>query len=361
MISLPRPLLSLVLLTAWTAATAQSPPTTLPAVTVTRAGDAGVVPVLRYTGTVTAERDAALSPRVAGLVSAVRVEDGDAVKRGAVLLELDATLAKLSLDQSRAALEEARVRLKDQVRLRDDAAALVAANNIAKTQALTLAAEADMAAAAVRRLEAEAARQAEVVARHKLVAPFDGVVRRRIAEVGEWVDSSAPVIELVTLSPVRLDVQVPQERYPVVKPGQAVTVELDAFPGETFAGKVRARVPASDPASRTFLVRVVLEGTGGRVIPGMSGALGLRLPATGGVTVPRDAVIRGSDGANRVWTVTPGETAGTGKATARVVTLGTAQDGRVAIRTGLAAGALVVVRGNENLREGQAVRIVRED
>jgi multidrug efflux system membrane fusion protein len=62
-----------------------------------------------------------------------------------------------------------------------------------------------------------------------------------------------------------------------------------------------------------------------------------------------------------VWTVVPGGTPGTGKATARVVTLGTAQDGRVAIRTGLSAGALVVVRGNENLREGQDVRIVRED
>ncbi len=333
----------------------------LPAVTVTRAGAAGLAPVLRYTGTVTAERDAALSPRVAGLVAAVLAEDGDAVKRGTVLLELDATLAQLTLAQARAALQEARARLAEQERLRDDAAALAAASNIAQTQALTLAAEADIAAATVVRLEAEAARAAEIVARHRLVAPFDGIVRRRLVEVGEWVDTSAPVLELVTLGPVRFDVQVPQERYPAIAVNQQVAVELDALPGVRFAGTVRARVPASDPASRTFLVRVVLEGTDGRVIPGMSGQASFRLPATTGVTVPRDAVLRGTDGALRVWTVVADDEANTGKASARIVTTGAAQDGRVEIRSGLDAGALVVVRGNEGLREGQAVRILPGD
>lgn len=351
-------LLAIALLAPWPAG-AQSPPGgALPAVTVTRAASAGVAPVLRYTGTVTAERDAALSPRVAGLVAAVRVEDGDAVRRGAVLLELDDTLARLALEQSRAALREAEALRRDRERLRDDAAALVAANNIAKTQALTLAAEADVAAASVARLEAEVAREAELVARHRLVAPFDGVVRRRLAEVGEWVDTSVPVVELVTLAPARLDVYVPQERYAAIAPGQAATVELDALPGAAFPGTVRARVPASDPASRTFLVRVVLGGADGRVIPGMSGQASFRLPASAGVTVPRDAVLRGTDGSNRVWTVVPEGAGDTGKATARVVTLGAAQDGRVEIRAGVAAGALVVVRGNEGLREGQGVRIL---
>lgn len=332
----------------------------LPAVTAVRAGTSGVARTLRFTGTVTAERDAALSARVSGLVAAVRVDAGDRVKRGALLLELDPALAELSLAQARAALGEAEARRAEQARLRDDAAALVASSNISRTQALAATAEANIAAAVVARLEAEVRREAELVARHRLVAPFDGVVRRRLVEVGEWVDTSTPVVELVSVAPVRLDVQVPQESFGAIPAAGPVSVELDAVPGARFDGRVIARVPASDPTSRTFLVRVGIDGADGRVIPGMSGQAAFRLPAAAGiVTVPQDAVIRGSDGTTRVWLVAPaGSGTGTGRVSARVVRLGRSQDGRVEVREGLPADSLVVVRGNEGLREGQDVRLL---
>lgn len=330
----------------------------LPAVTAVRAGAAGVARSLRYTGTVTAERDAALSARQAGLVAAVRVDAGDRVRRGDLLLQLDPVLAELDLARARASLEEARTRRTEQARLRDDAAALAATSNISRTQARTAAAEADIAAAAVTRLEAEVRRAAELVARHRLEAPFDGVVRRRLVDVGEWVQTGTPAVELVSVAPLRLDVQVPQERYALIRPGQAVTVELDALRGTTFPGKVLARVAASNAATRTFLVRVLIEKPGERVIPGMSGQVELRLPAgEAAVTVPEDAVVRGADGVTRVWLVTPGA-AGTGRVSARVVALGPAQDGRVEVQGGVPAGSLVVVRGNETLREGQDVRLL---
>ena len=163
-----------------------------------------------------------------------------------------------------------------------------------------------------------------------LLAPFDGVVRRRLVEVGEWVETGTPVIELVTVSPVRLDVQVPQERFAAITPDQAVTVQLDALPGQSFPARVAARVPASDPASRTFLVRMLIDSSPGAVIPGMSGQAVFRLPPTSGtVTVPRDAIVRGRDGAARLWLV-DGADGGRGSAVyARVVTLGRVQDGQV--------------------------------
>ncbi|MBL8199718.1 MAG: efflux RND transporter periplasmic adaptor subunit [Chromatiales bacterium] len=356
--------LGILLLAAATAggqsASRSGAPPDLPAVTAVRAGSAGVAQQLRFTGTVTAERDAALSARVSGLVAAVRVDAGDRVKRGAALLDLDPALAELSLAQSRGALGEAKARRAEQERLRDDAAALVASSNIARTQALAAAAEANIAAAVVARLEAEVSREAELVARHRLVAPFDGVVRRRLVDVGEWVDTSTPVLELVSLAPVRLDVQVPQENFGAISADQPVSVQLDALPGDSFNGRVIARVPASDLASRTFLVRVVIDGADGRVIPGMSGQAAFRLPAAAGTaTVPQDAVIRGSDGSTRLWTVTTsGSDPGTGRVSARVVKLGRSGEGRVEVREGLPAGSLVVVRGNEGLREGQDVRLL---
>lgn len=326
-------------------------------VTVTQSTASGVAEELRYTGTITAEREAALSPRVSGLVSAVRADVGDHVKKGDLLLELDDSLARLALNQAKAALEEAEIRREEQERVRDDAQSLVETSTIARTQARAAAAEAAMAGAAASRLSAELARQQELVARHRLLAPFDGVVRRRMAEVGEWVDNATPVLELVTMQPVRLDIQVPQERYDAVRSGQAVRVRLDALPGLEFAGKVIARVPASDPASRTVLVRARLDDPEGRIIPGMSGLAHFDLPArAGAVTVPRDAVIRGSDGLTRVWVVDTVD--GIGRAGARRVTLGRTQAGRVEILDGLEAGRSVVVQGNENLREGQEVRVV---
>lgn len=326
-------------------------------VTVARSTASGVSGELRYTGTVTAEHEAALSPRVAGLVSAVRVDAGDAVAKGDVLLELDDALARLDLERAKAALEEAEIRREEQERVRDDAQSLVATSTIARTQARAAAAEADIAGAAVGRLAAELARQREIVARHRLLAPFDGVIRRRLAEVGEWVDSATPVLELVTVRPVRLDVQVPQERYDAVRLGQSVRVRLDALPATEFSAEVIARVPATDPASRTVLVRARLDDPQGRVIPGMSGTAFFALPArSGAVTVPRDAVVRGSDGLTRVWVVDAVE--GTTRAGARRVTLGRAHGDRVEVVDGLEAGRTVVVRGNENLREGQEVRVV---
>lgn len=331
----------------------------LPAVTAVRTGTLGISRTLRYTGTVTADRDAALSSRVSGLVSAVNVDAGDTVKQGAVLIEVDSALAELTLAQARAALAEARTRRAEQERLRDDAAALVASSNISRTQARAAAAEADISAAVVARLEAEVRREAEVVARHRLVAPFGGVIRRRLVEVGEWVETSAPVLELVTLAPVRLDVQVPQERFAAIRPDSPVTIQLDALPGAAFNGRVIARVPASDPGSRTFLVRVVIENAQDKVIPGMSGQASFMLPAgSNAVTVPLDAIVRGSDGATRVWLIKPDAGEKTGVASGRVVTLGPAEDGRVEVREGVPAGSLVVIRGNEGLREGMDVRLV---
>lgn len=331
----------------------------LPTVTVARPGANGVAPELRFTGTVTADQHAALSPRVSGLVASLKVDAGDRVKKGAVLLELDAALAELSLGRTRAALREAEVRLTEQERVRDDMQVLVATSTIAKTQARTAEAEAEMAAAAVVRLRAEVNHAAEIVARHRLLAPFDGVVRRRLAEVGEWVDTSSPVIELVTVAPVRLEVQVPQERYASIAPDQPVSVQLDALPGRSFDARVLTRVPVSDPASRTFLVRVVIDSPEGVVIPGMSGQATFRLAAGDGrVTVPRDAVIRGTDGATRLWLVDGSGEAGAARVSVRVVTLGRSQDGQVEVVSGLPAGSLVVVRGNEGLRDGQNVRVV---
>ncbi|HSO07478.1 MAG TPA: efflux RND transporter periplasmic adaptor subunit [Pelomicrobium sp.] len=325
-------------------------------VTVVAAEPAPVLDHIELTGTVTSERSAALSPRVSGLVSAVKVDAGAAVKEGDVLLELDAALARLALARADAALAEARAQQAEAARLREEARQQVERRLVPETRLHAAEAGLRIATAAVERLQAERRQQAEIVARHMLVAPFAGVVSRKLTELGEWVETGTPVLELVDTARLRLDVQAPQERYYQIAAGAPVEVRTGAFPGRVFAGTVAAKVPVKDPSARTFLVRVRVEDAGGRLTPGMSAEARFSLRGEGrALVLPRDAIVRHPDGSTSVWVVNGNSPA---SVSARTVQLGRTLAAGVEIVSGIEAGARVVLRGNETLREGQSVRIV---
>ena len=316
-----------------------------------------VADVLTLTGTVTSARAAALSPRVSGLVSKVRVDAGSVVEAGDVLIELDDALARLELERVKAAVDEGRIRLEEAERVRDEARRLVADRNIPKSQADAAEAEVRIAAAAVARLAAERRQQEEIVARHRLLAPFAGVVSQKRTEAGEWVATGTPVLDLVAVAETRVDVQAPQELYEDLRKDGRVAVSLDALPGDALDGRIAAIVPVKDPASRTFLVRVVVPDDGGQLTPGMSARVAFQLDRSrGALTVPRDAVIRQPDGSALVWVVV--DEGGRSVAAPRPVELGRPVGNTIEIRSGLDPQALVVTHGNETLREGRPVRIV---
>jgi len=311
-----------------------------------------------FTGSVTSERYAELSPRVSGLVTSVNADAGDPVERGDVLVELDAVLAGLELRRARALLDEARMRLAEAERVRDEAYAL--GENIPQTELRSREAQVEIEGAVVARLEAEYRQQAERVERHSLVAPFDGVVTRKRTEVGEWVETGTPVLEVVAPEKLRLDVQVPQEHYAAIMPGAPVTVRLDAWPGERFEGRVEAKVPISDSGVRTFLVRVGLDANGRDIIAGMSGEAAFRpQQEQTAFEIPRDSVVRYPDGSTTVWLVEQNDDGV--RAVEREVELGRTLSETVEVMSGLSSDALVIVRGNELLEEGQPVRVVEDE
>lgn len=329
-------------------------------VRVIRAVSADTAETLRLTGTVTAERRARLSPRVSGLVAVVHVDAGDRVAKGDVLLDLDRVLAALAQRRAEAAVEEARTRLAEAKRLQGEAKELVKDNYIPETDAHARAANVKLNAAVVARLEAEAREAAERVDRHSVIAPFGGVISRKLTEAGEWVETGTPVLELVGTDDLRLDVQAPQERFVDIDQETSVSVRLDGHPERSFSGRVAAKVPVNDPAARTFLVRVLVEDAGDWMIPGMSAEVifGIRGEQSA-VAVPRDALVRGPDGTDRVWIVQ--DVDGESRAFPREVRLGRSLAETIEVIDGLEAELPVVVRGNETLREGQAVQVVTED
>ena len=316
-----------------------------------------VVVEIPLTGTVTTRDRASLSSRVSGLVSAVHVDAGDRVKKGTLLLSMDSTLEKLGLMEARAASAEARAVLDEARRRQEEARRLGPRKGIAESEIRAAEADAKIAETKLERLRAAERYKQELVARHDVFAPFAGVVARRLAEEGEWVDTGTPVLELVGTRNLRLDLRVPQEHYPYIGADARVSVRFDAMPSRSIDGAITAKVPLSDTGSRTFLLRVQLPDGDLDVTPGMSAQARLRIPGSERVlTVPRDAILRDAYGASRVWTLK--DVDGAPVATQHTVEVGRSFEGNTELRNGLEPGIRVVVRGNETLREGQPVRVV---
>lgn len=314
---------------------------------------------MELTGTVTANRRSQLSPRTDGLIAAMRVDAGARVKQGEVLMELDRELGELALERIRVELDRAKIGLADAERRVAEVRELVGGGSFPRSEAETLETTVRVSGADVRRLEVLEKEQAAVIDRHRLVAPYDGVISRKLADEGEWVQTGTPVVELVELAKPRLDLQAPQEVFARLSGEVGVTVLLDAFPGRELGGSIGVTVPVKDEVARTFLIRLNLEDPGNLAAPGMSARAVLSFRGEEEVVqVPRDAVVRFPDGSAKVWTVVEDGEARVAKA--NEVKLGAALTRTVEIIEGIEEGAPVVVRGNEGLRDGQAVEVLPE-
>lgn len=313
---------------------------------------------LELTGSVTTPWQADLSSQVAGLVRQVAVDAGARVNAGEVLLELDADLARLQKQGAAAARREAEVALAEARRLRDEAAPLAERGELAASSFASLQAAVSRAEAALASAEAAAGQAVELLDRHQLRAPFDGVISQRHIAPGEWVEPGQALLQLVATQGLRIDVQVPQQRYADLEAGQRVEVQLQAYPGRRYGGRLDSWVAAADADSRSVLARVLLDQDAEGVVPGMSARLRFRFNGQAeALAVPRDALLRFPDGSSVVWVIDEQD-----RARRQPVELSEMQQGEQAVVTGgLAAGQRVVVRGNEGLREGQLLKPRRHE
>jgi RND family efflux transporter MFP subunit len=327
-----------------------------PLVVVSTAQIDTVIKQVPLTGTITSTKVARLSAEVSGQVETVKVEVGDRVKTGDVLLQLDSEIETFTLQSSKAETEQARAELADAKRRYKDAERLKKQNSISANAIRLLQAEVEVDAAALNRQLAEERKQQARVDRHTLKAPFTGVISERLTEEGEWITPGNPVLTLISIDDLRIDFRVPQEFYTRINNKSAITVTLDALPNRKFNGSIDAVVPVSDPTARTFLMRVLVDKGDIKITPGMSVHGILRLD-TGkqGVVISRDALLRYPDGRVTVWVVAQNEQPPT--VSEQIVKVGHSFNGQVSIIEGLHAGDVVVIRGNEALQQDQQVRI----
>ncbi len=308
----------------------------------------------QFTGTITSKREAELSPRVAGLVAKADKEMGHTANEGDLLVSLDDTLAKMDLQEKKLNLEAAKAELANAKRRYEEAVELGDAN-FPRSERENRETTYRMAAIAVSRSETMVETQSEIVERHRILAPFDGIVVEKKAEVGEWVQTGNPVLRFVDTQNLRLDIQVPQEQLPLVLSSQTVSVKIG---GANFEAHIEARSPLIDPQTRTFQVRILIDNPSHLVKPGMS-AEAVFKPSSDAPTlfISRDALLRTTDGEVVVWVA---EKNGQGsQASRRIVKTGSSTGEHIQILSGLAAADQVIYQGNELLQEGQEIRIVK--
>lgn len=317
--------------------------------------------ILEVVGTVRARISAVVSTRIPGTISVLRVREGDRVRKGQLLTQLDAQenqasagMAKAGIDEAQRGLNEAQSRKKLVDATFDRYQRLFVEQAVTRQEFEIKQTERDVATESVARAEAhlrqarEGSRGATIMADYtKIMAPISGVITSKPVDLGATVFPAQPLMTIEDEGSYQLELAIPESMATKVKPGAAVQVTLDAVPG-SFAAKIAEIVPTADPASRTFTVKINLSQRG--LKSGMFGRasleLGSRIP--GMMVVKKALNERGA--LTSVWTLDKNNIA-----RMRLVKVGKTVGDRVEILAGLSDGERVVVSGAEKVTEGAKV------
>lgn len=292
-------------------------------------------------GSVRSKQGVMLRPEVSGRISSLGFADGQRVRRGQLLVQLDDTLQQAQLKQSEAQASIARTNLQ---RNRD-----LAAQNFVSQSAV------DQSAAALEVAEAQVALSKAQLARMRIVAPFDGMAGIRSVNLGDYVKDGADLVNIEDLSQVLVDFRLPERFIARVKAGQTVEVSLDALPGQRFSGHIDALDSVIDANGRSLLVRARLDNPGGVLKSGLFARTRIVFSKReNALVVPEEALVP-QGGKQYLYKVIDGPK---GKVANRIeARIGLRLPGKVEVLEGLSAGDLVVTAGQARLGRGEAVAL----
>ncbi len=296
-------------------------------------------------GSLRSRQGVVLRPEVSGRVTQLNFRDGERVRRGQVLVQLDDQLPQAQVKQSQAELSIAQANHKRNQEL-------LAQNFISQRTVEESAANLEVAQAKLALAQATAARL-------RLVAPFDGIAGIRAVNVGDYVKDGADIVNLEDIDTLYVDYRLPERYQTRVAPGQKVVVALDALPGRSFEAVVRAVDPLIDANGRSIGVRATLDNRQLQLRPGMfarvTTVFGVRERA---LVIPEEAIVP-QGGRQFVIKLVEDADKG-GRVSRRVeVEVGIRRPGRVEIVRGLSEGDAVVTAGQQRLqRDGTPVNVI---
>lgn len=289
-------------------------------------------------GSLRSDESVTLRPESAGRISAIAFQEGQHVQKGAPLVRLDPAIPEAEVEQAKANYTLAKAKF--------DRAVDLAHRNYISGQAKD---EAEnnlrVAEAALRLAQAK-------LAKTEIRAPFSGIIGLRSVSVGDYVKEGADLVNLESIDPLKVDFRVPETYLRQVRPGQPVTVTLDAIPGKSYDGSVLALNPLVDAAGRAIVIRAQVRNHDTTLRPGMFARVRLiTREQADAMVVPEQALVpQGSE--QYVFKVVDN------KAARVKVETGQRRDAKVQIVSGLQSDDVVVIAGQLKLRDGVPVTVV---
>ena len=360
------PLLALAFVLALSACSKEKPkqPEDAPPVAVKTAPvEKKEVPdTISVVGTVESRKEAVVSSKIMGVVLEAGFEEGQHVFKGDKLFVLDSADIKAKEDEAKQAKAEG------EAALREADAALVNVkinqgriDNLYKEGAATkkeaddINSQAKMAEAKVEQVRAKMAQADAVIAQTAVMmgyavirSPINGVLVSRMAQAGEMASPGRPLAKVLDDKDLRVVATVKEGALLGLHKGDSVRVEVDALPGADIRGRISEIVPAADPQTRSFTVKVDLPPVIG-LLPGMFGRVALETGRRDAVLLP-DGSLTDKEGMQGVYVVTAD-----GRAAFQAVKAGDEVAGKVESLSGLSGGERVITGDLSAIRDGMRV------
>lgn len=316
------------------------------------------------TGTVHAAESAVLAAQVMGRVTSIAVHEGDSVRAGQTLVALDSTQAHADVIRSRAVVASsehevqaaqseaslASSTLKRYELLRERKSISPQEFDEVERRSQAAAARLDAARSQMQAAKASETGAGSVEDYSRLRAPFAGFVTARHVDPGAMAMPGMPLLELEKSGTLQLYATVDESLIQILKKGALVPVTISAISAQPLSGHIAEIVPAADPASHSFLVKIDLAATAG-LRSGMFGAVSISNDSHPALLVPQSALVTHSS-LNGVWVLD-----GNHIASLRYISLGTKHNDRVEVLSGLSAGEPVVLSPGDRELGGSKIAV----
>lgn len=312
--------------------------------------------VIEITGTIEAYNDATVSAQVAGTIN-FRVPRGAYVGSNRVIALVDSTLLHASYMQGVAQLEVAKAQydlahdtFKRQEPLFEDSI-------ISALEFENVRAQYNQAAGQLSQAKALVAQFKEQLDNTRISSPFSGTVETYFAELGEQVTPGSPIVRVVNTRRVKVVAGVPERYANEIEKGTPVRIAFDNYGNGERTGTVSFVGNAINSMSRTFPIEIILDNSDQNLKPEMVASLFLTRDEIKDVLVIPQAAVPLNEEGHTVFVVVD-DNEGQAIAERRIVTLGPSYEGNVVVESGLEAGDQVVINGQYNLTNGDAVEVV---
>jgi RND family efflux transporter MFP subunit len=320
-------------------------------VEVAEARSEDVIEWIRGIGSVHADQQVNLSAEVEGRLAEITVEVGDLVAAGDLLARLDDERFRIARDLARAEVEMAKANLEKSRRHAERQVNLFE-GQVASEYSLEQAdLKAKVDAGQVKVTQARLALAERNLSDARIISPIAGEITRKHVEVGELVEASAALFDIVKTDRVKVVVHVSELEITSLREGQEAEISVDGYPGVVFRGTVYTISAQADPQTRAFPVEIlIINDRAEKLLPGFIGRVRIRGRVfEDAISLPQEVIVQ-RDGHPMVFVV-KGDTAA-----ASAVEVGFADRGRVLVTKGLKPGDRVIVTGQQSLRDGDRIQ-----